>query len=143
MNGILVKKLSGAHTRFALAALAVILFAGTAYAETWYLMAADVKTISQPQAASMMIKGAVAGPIRFTSQGSFGSRAQCETERNKLAQDWQKHSIIARGGWSQHGFTSPNAFARCVPDHDPRLSTSNGATPTMDVMLQTRRVRGH
>jgi hypothetical protein len=62
----------------------------------------------------MMIKGSVAGPIRFTSQGSFASRAQCESDRDKLVHDSQRHSITIRGGWSHYGFHSPNAFAQCV-----------------------------
>jgi hypothetical protein len=127
--------------KFAIAALIALLFAPAASAETWYLMAADPKAISQPHAATSMAKGAVAGPIRFTSRGDFETRANCESDRTKLVQDWTRHSIIARGGWSHFGFTSPNVFAQCIAKSDPRLSKS-AATPTMDILLQTRRVRG-
>jgi hypothetical protein len=136
-----VKKTDGAQTRFAIAALATLLFAQAAYAESWYLMAADPKVISEPRAASMMVKGAVAGPVHFVSQGEFGNRSQCESDRHKLIQDWRQHSIIAHGGWAKHGFTTPNIFAQCIGAGDPRLSKSS-ANPTMDILLQTRRVTG-
>ena len=135
-----MKKLTVAQLQLAIAVLATLLFARAAYAESWYLMAADPKVVGQPKAASMMIKGAVAGPVHFVSQGESESRDQCESERQKLIQDWQRHSIIARGGWAKHGFTTPNVFAQCVSASDPRLKSS-GPNPTMDILLQTRRVR--
>jgi hypothetical protein len=135
------QQLNSAPTQFAIAALALLLFARAAYAESWYLMAADPKVISEPKAASMMVKGAVAGPVHFVSQGEFDSRGQCESDRHQLIQDWRRHSIIARGGWAKHGFTTPNIFAQCISAADPRLSKSAGANPTMDILLQTRRVR--
>jgi hypothetical protein len=134
-NNPTVKKL------FTAAALAALLIAQTAYAANWYLMAADVKTISQPHAASTMVKGSVAGPVHFTAQGESESREQCETDRHKLVQDWRRHSIVARGGWSQFGFTSPNVFAQCISADDPRLSKASGP-PKMDILLHTRRLRG-
>jgi len=133
-----MKKLLLAQSLFA---LAVLLFAHAAYAETWYLMAADDKAISEPKAASMMVKGSVAGPVRFTARGEFESRSQCESDRHKLVESWRRHSIVARGGWTKYGFTTPNVFAQCASATDPRLSKPS-ANPTMDIMLQTRRVRG-
>jgi hypothetical protein len=127
-----VKKLTVVQAQLAIAALATLLFARAAYAETWYLMAADPEVISEPRAASMMVKGAVAGPVHFVSQGGFDSRSQCESDRHKLIQDWRQHSIIARGGWAKHGFTAPNIFAQCIGAGDPRLSKSSGPNPTMD-----------
>jgi hypothetical protein len=135
-----VNRLSGAQAQFAIAALATLLFAQAAYAESWYLMAADPKAISEPKAASMMVKGAVAGPVHFISQGEFERRGECESDRHKLIQDWRRHSIIARGGWAKHGFTTPNVFAQCIGAGDPRLSKS-GDNPSMDILLQTRRFR--
>jgi hypothetical protein len=131
----------GEPIRLAIAALTALLFAQTAYAETWYLMAADVKVISQPKAASTMVKGAVAGPVHFSSRAEFESRSQCESDRHKLLQDWRRHSIVARGGWAKHGFTTPNVFAQCIGAGDPRLSKSSGAVPAMDILLQVRRIR--
>ena len=141
MTGIFqVKKLTVAQAQFAIFALVTLLFAGAAYAETYYLMAADPKVIGEPKAASMMVKGAVAGPVHFVSQGEFESRSQCEADRHKLIQDWRQHSIIARGGWAKHGFTTPNVFAQCISATDPRLKSA-GPNPTMDILLQTRRTR--
>jgi hypothetical protein len=136
-----VKKPLVAQLPFATAIVATLLFAHAAYAETWYLMAADEKAISEPQAASTMVKGSVVGPVRFTARGEFESRSQCESDRHKLVHSWRQHSIVARGGWSKYGFTTPNVFAQCASAGDPRLKSS-GANPTMDIMLQTRRARG-
>ncbi len=128
------------HIQFALAALLVL--AQNSHAASWYLMAADVNVISQPKAASSMVKGSMAGPVRFTARGDFASRSECESDRTGMVQDWLKHSVIARGGWSRFGFTSPNVFIQCISDSDPRLSQSGG-TRTMDILLQVRKFRGH
>lgn len=127
-----------------MAIVAAVLFAATAHAETWYLMAADEKVISEPQAANMMSKGSMVGPVHFASQGEFGSRHECETDRHQLIHGWRKHSIIARGGWAKHGINNPNAFAQCVSDADPRLVKSAAAADvktgrTMDILLHARR----
>lgn len=126
--------------RILLVAATMILFASAAYAETWYLMAADEKVISDPKAATTMDKGAVVGPIRFTSKEEFASRSECETSRVQLVQDWRKQSVIARGGWAKHGFTTPNAFAQCVSGSDPRLKMA-GDVRYMSTVLQARRRR--
>jgi hypothetical protein len=136
-----VKEIVAAHMIFGVAVLTLLLLSGTVQAATWFLMAADIKAISQPKAANMMVKGSVAGPIRFTAQGNFESRPECESRRQEMVQSWRHHSITARGGWARLGFTSPNVFAQCVSADDPRLSKASGANPTMDVLLQTRRVR--
>ena len=135
--------------RILLSALLTFIFAGAAYAETWYLMAADEKVISEAQAASMMSKGSMVGPVHFASQGEFNSRDACEADRHKLIHDWRKHSIIARGGWAKHGITTPNAFAQCISASDPRLVKASAtsdvkAGPTMDILLHARRthIRG-
>lgn len=103
-------------------------------------MAADPKVIGQPKAASMMVKGAVAGPVHFTAQGRFDSRGQCESDRTKAIHEWRQHSVIAHGGWSMHGINSPNVFVQCISSGDPRLSKA-ADNPAMDILLQTRRVR--
>ena len=131
-------------TRVSMAIFAVMLLAAAAQAETWYLMAADPNVISQPQAANMMSKGAMVGPVHFSSQGEFNSRGECETDRHKLVHEWRQHSIIARGGWAKHGINNPNAFAQCVSGADPRLSKSAAAgdakaVPAMDILLHARR----
>lgn len=121
---------------------AVVLFAATAHAETWYLMAADEKALSQPQAANMMSKGSMVGPVHFSSQSEFNSRHECEADRHKLIHDWRQHSIIAKGGWAKHGINNPNAFAQCISGADPRLVKSAAAAdvkPTMDILLHARR----
>jgi hypothetical protein len=127
-----------------MAIFAAIVFAATAHAETWYLMAADEKVMSEPQAANMMSKGSMVGPVHFISQGEFNSRDECETDRHKLIHSWRQHSIIARGGWAKHGITTPNAFAQCISDADPRLVKSASAAgvktgPTLDILLHARR----
>jgi len=127
--------------RILLAAVMTVLLVTAAYAESWYLMAADEKVISDRKAASVMDKGAVVGPMRFTSTAEFSSRHDCETSRVKLVQEWRKQSIIARGGWAKHGFTTPNAFAQCVSASDPRLKLAAGVR-YMSIMLQSKR-RGY
>jgi hypothetical protein len=122
--------------RIALASLAMLVLAQAAYADTWYLMAADVNVIGQPKAANMMIKGSAAGPIHFTSQGAYPGRNQCESERTRLLHSWRRLSLTTRGGWSRYGMHTPNAFAQCVANTDPRVSKSD--VPTMDIMLQVR-----
>jgi hypothetical protein len=131
-------------TQALMAIFAMMLLAAAAQAETWYLMAADPDVISQPQAANMMSKGSMVGPVHFISQGEFNRRGECETDRHKLVHDWRRHSIIARGGWAKHGINNPNAFAQCVSDTDPRLAKSAApgdvkTGPTMDILLHARR----
>jgi hypothetical protein len=128
--------------RILLAAVMTILFVTAAYAETWYLMAADEMVIGDRTAASVMDKGAVIGPVRFTSKAEFTSRGDCETSRIKLVQDWRKDGIIAHGGWAKHGFTTPNAFAQCVSGSDPRLKLA-GSERYMSTLLQSRRRGGY
>jgi hypothetical protein len=127
--------------RILAAALIALALATTAFAETWYLMAADEKTTSEPKAANMMAKGSLVGPLHFTSRGEFASRDQCEADRHKLLNDWRRHSIVARGGWSRRGFTTPNAFAQCLSAADPRLVKAADAPPSADLMLQVPRRR--
>jgi hypothetical protein len=134
--------LKGTHALMAI--FAVTLFAATAQAEIWYLMAADPNVISQPQAANVMSKGAMVGPVHFISQGEFNRRGECETDRHKLVHEWRQHSIIARGGWAKHGINNPHAFTQCVSDTDPRLAKSAApgdvkTTRTMDILLHARR----
>jgi hypothetical protein len=128
-------------SRILLAAVMTVLLTTVAYAESWYLMAADEKVISDRKAANMMDKGAVVGPVRFTSTADFSSRDDCETSRVELVQEWRKQSIIARGGWTKHGFTTPNVFAQCVSASDPRLKSATGVR-YMTILLQSRR-RGY
>ena len=45
-----------------------LVVAGVAHAETWYLMAADEKDLSAPQAASVMSKGSTIGPVHFAAR---------------------------------------------------------------------------
>jgi hypothetical protein len=123
------------------ALLATVLFTGIAHANTtWYLMAVDVKLISEPQAANKLSKGSMIGPVNFTSQGEFNSRHECESDRRKLIYDWRPHSVIARGGWARHGITTPNSFAHCISSSDQRLLKPTPAIdamagPTMDILL--------
>jgi hypothetical protein len=142
MAELQVKKSLGAQWQVAIVAVVALLCARAAHAANWYLMAADEKAISQPDVAATMIKGSVTGPVRFTSRGEYESRARCESHRHKLVQSWRRHSIIARGGWAKHGFTSPNVFVQCISAADPRLARTPGAPPTVDLLLQPRRIRG-
>jgi hypothetical protein len=123
--------------RILLAIAASVFFVTAVHAETWYLMAADEKVMSNAGAATMMSKGSMVGPVHFTSQGVFNSRHECESDRHKLIHDWRKQSIIAQGGWAKHGITTPNAFAQCVSGSDPRLKSSGG-TQSRVIMLHRR-----
>jgi len=113
---------------------AVVLFAASAQAETWYLMAPNEKEMSSPRAASVKHKGPVVGPIHFESRAEFPSRKQCEPARQKVINDWRRASVITRGSWNQLGFTSPSKFVRCVSSGDPRLVKSSLPTtaPTQE-----------
>jgi hypothetical protein len=126
--------------RILLVTLMMLLFVTAAYAETWYLMAADQKVISDRKAATVMDKGVVVGPVRFTSKAEFTVRNDCETSRIKLVQDWRKEGVISRGGWAKHGFTTANAFAQCVSDSDPRIKVADGVR-YMSILLQSGRRR--
>jgi len=126
-------------------ALMALVLVGVAHAETWYLMAADEKDLSEPHAAGVMSKGSTIGPVPFAAHGDFDSRNLCESDRRKLVDDWRKQSIIAHGGWARQGITSPSVFAQCVSDSDPRLMKAPAGTnvrgPTMDVLLHARHRR--
>jgi hypothetical protein len=107
--------------------LAVVLFATSAQAETWYLMYPNEKEMSSSRAASVKNKGSVAGPIHFESRAEFPSRRQCEPARQKVINDWRRASVVMRGSWNELGFASPSEFVRCVSSGDPRLVRSSSA----------------
>jgi hypothetical protein len=112
----------------AFAATAVtLLCARAAQAQTWYLMAADEKTVSEPRVSIRMEQGPVMGPLEFTSRAKFSSRAQCESARQKLIGEWRQRSAIKRGSWDKYGFTRPSVFIRCVPADDPQLKKSRAS----------------
>jgi hypothetical protein len=126
------------------AALIVLLSSRDVFAENWYLMSANQQAMSNPKASSMLAKGSVAGPIRFTSSSIFASRQDCEVSRRKALEQWRQSSVVQRGGWGKHGITTPNAFVQCIAETDPRLSKAAGNAPrTMDILLpvRTRRYR--
>ena len=113
-----------------------IVWATVAYAQTWYLMAADEKIVSNPRVASRMERGPVMGPLEFTSRDSFPARAQCESARRKLITDMRQLSVIRRGHWDRYGFTSPSVFSRCVGSNDSILRRSSAdAPPTMETFV--------
>jgi hypothetical protein len=118
----------------------IILFTATVYAQTWYLMAADEKTISEPRVAIRMEHGPTVGPLEFTSRGKFAERAECEPARQKIVSEWRRHSVIKRGSWDRYGFTSPSVFTRCVPANDPMLKRAGAdAPPTMETFVNRPR----
>ncbi|HEY1849766.1 MAG TPA: hypothetical protein VGG60_01985 [Candidatus Binataceae bacterium] len=125
-------------------AIGVVILLGTsAHAGTWYLMAADLKIVSNPSVASRLYQGSRLGPLQLTSQGEFSSREECEPARKNLVSAWRKHSPTTRGGWDKFGITSASAFIRCVPDTDPHLTKSpaaegSKATPSMEIVLRVR-----
>ena len=108
--------------------LAAVLFATSAQAETWYLMAPNEKEMSSSGVASEKHKGSVVGPIHFESRAEFPSRVQCEPARQKVIDDWRRASVMTRGSWNALGFTSPAEFVRCVSSGDPRLMKSSART---------------
>ncbi len=129
-------------------AVLILSFCGhAAFAETWYLMSANQQAMSNPKASSMLAKGSVVGPIRFTSTSGFASRQNCEISRRKALEQWRQSSVVQRGGWGKHGITTPNGFLQCIADNDPRLSKASAgnadAPRTMDILLpvRTRRYR--
>ena len=128
-------------TAMSVAALIILGMAEVAHANSWYLMAADEKKLSEPGVAAIMYRGSSVGPLSFVSRGEFESRSQCELNRRKLINDFRKHSVIAHGGWAKHGISTPSVFTQCVLDDDPRLvkmpAGSEGKRPTMDILLHT------
>jgi hypothetical protein len=128
-------------------ALVLILAMTTAvHAATWYLMAADMKAMSNPSVADRLSKGSRLGPLHLTSQAEFPSREECEPARDKLIDTWRKQSVTMRGGWDKYGIITPAGFIRCVSDSDPHLvksSTAGEAKPaaSLVVLLNKRRVR--
>ena len=121
----------------------VISLSTSAHAGTWYLMAADLKIVSNPSVASRLYQGSRLGPLQLTAQGEFSSREECEPARKNLVNVWRKHTPNTRGGWDKFGITSPSAFIRCVPNTDPHLTKSPAAegtksTPSMEIVLRIR-----
>ena len=130
-----------------LVAIVLILFStAVAHAGTWYLMAADRKLMSNPSVADRLFKGSRLGPITLASLGEYSSRAECEPARQKLVDEWRKHSVNKRGSWDKYGVTSPGGFIRCVPDTDPHLAKAPPDDQakgghSLEVFLQVRAVR--
>ena len=110
--------------------LAVVLFAASAQAETWYLMTPNEKAMSSAHEASVKSQGSVVGPIHFETRAEFPSRGRCEPARRKMIDDWRRASVMAHGSWSELGFSSPSEFIRCVSSADPRLVKSSIQTAT-------------
>jgi hypothetical protein len=127
--------------RILLAMLLTLFSVGAARADTWYLMLADEKFMSEPEIATRMSRGSTVGPIHITSRAEFPSRDKCEAARPALIDDWRKRGIITRGSWKRHGFSAPDAFILCISDADPRLAKSSvKAEPgrSMDLFLNSR-----
>jgi hypothetical protein len=131
--------------------LAVVLFATSAQAETWYLMAPNEQQMSSSHEASVKKLGSVVGPIHFESRAAFPSRGRCEPARQKVIDDWRRASVMVLGSWNALGFTSPSEFIRCVSSEDPRLVKSSARTasqtqepsdlstgPSMDINIPIR-----
>lgn len=131
-------------TRLFVAIVLVLVVSVSAHAGTWYLMAADLKVVTNPSVADRLHQGSRLGPLQLTSQGEFSSRDDCEPARNKLADAWRKQTVNKRGGWDKYGITSPGGFIRCVPDTDPHLTKSRASSkeaPSVEAYLTIRRVR--
>jgi len=131
--------------------LALVLFATSAQAETWYLMTPNKQQMSSSHEASVKKLGSVVGPIHFEARAEFPSRGQCEPARQKVIDDWRRTSVMTLGSWSALGFTSPSEFVRCVSSADPRLVKSSAQTaartqepnglfpgPSMDINIPIR-----
>jgi hypothetical protein len=129
----------GAIQSLAFAMMAVaMLFAATAQAQTWYLMAPDEKLLSDPGVAIRMGHGPVVGPLEFMSRGQFSSRPECEPARQKLVTQWRQLAVIKRGSWDKYGFQSPSVFVRCIPSNDPQLKKPQAgaeAPPTLETFI--------
>jgi hypothetical protein len=128
------------------AVVLILMLSSSAHAGTWYLMAADLKVVSNPSVADRLYQGSRLGPLQLTSQGEFSSRDECEPTRKKLIDAWRKQSVTKRGAWDKYGINSPGGFIRCVPDTDPHLTKSSvndpaKEGPSIEVFLRIRRVR--
>jgi DNA-binding Lrp family transcriptional regulator len=112
------------------------------YADTWYLMAADLKVVSNPGVADRLSQGSRVGPLQFSSQGEFSSREECEPARQKIIEAWRKQAPLKRGAWGKYGITSVSEFIRCVPGSNPHLSESIESDktkgPSMEIFLRNR-----
>jgi len=126
-----------ATSNLVLITLALAASASAAQPQSWYLMAPDEKTLSNPRAAVTMERGPVVGPLEFTTRAQFPSRAECEPARRKLIRHWWQLSVIKRGSWDKYGFTSPSAFVRCVRGDDPQLKKlqADAGLPTMETFV--------
>jgi hypothetical protein len=126
-------------------AFGLILVMGTSvHAETWYLMAADLKVVTNPSVADRLHQGSRLGPLQLTSQGEFASRNECEPARNSLIEAWRKQTVNKRGGWDKYGITSPGGFVRCIPNTDPHLTKSPAGSkegPSLEAYLKIRVLR--
>jgi hypothetical protein len=116
---------------------AALFLASAAYAESWYLMAPDEKIISEPRAAMRMEHGTVFGPVEFIAREKFASRAECEPRRQQLIGKWWRLSVIKRGNWDQHRFTTPSVFVRCISASDPQLKQRGGpdVAPSLETFI--------
>jgi hypothetical protein len=126
--------------------LILMLSSTSVHAGTWYLMAADLKVVSNPSVADRLYQGSRLGPLQLTSQGEFSSRDECEPARKKTIDVWRRESVTKRGAWDKYGINSPGEFIRCVPDTDPHLTKSSvndraNEGPSIEVFLRIRRVR--
>jgi hypothetical protein len=132
---------AGMKRVFAAILLIPILATGV-HAGTWYLMAADLKIVSNPGVSTRLYQGSRLGPLQLSSQGEFSSRVECEPARDKLIEEWRKQSVVKRGSWDKYGINSPGGFIRCVPDTDPHLTKSPRDRakegPSIDVYLRTK-----
>jgi hypothetical protein len=139
-------KLSGAAriSRILLAVPLLIFFAATARAESWYLMTADAKVMSESDIVTTLSQGSKVGPIPLKSSAQFPSRESCEAARPDVINAWRKDSVMAKGSWNRHGYSSPTVFILCISDNDPRLAKSPSSTEnprSMDLWLKPKGIR--
>ncbi len=127
------------------ATLSLILALNTkVHAGPWYLMAPDLKVVTNPSVADRLHQGSRIGPLQFISQAEFGSRVECEPARDQLVEAWRKQTVNKRGGWDKYGITSPGGFVRCIPDTDPHLTKSSAGSkegPSLEAYLKIRVLR--
>jgi hypothetical protein len=107
----------------------LILFATSARAENWFLMAPSEKAIKNRMLVHQLGTEKKSA-ISLVSHGRFSSRYDCEIARATLIQEWRKDGSLSTQEFSQYG--GVDLFFVCVTESDPHVvKSASGGPPTM------------